>query len=350
MATLYLSQNVFATIVAAKPSHLTTSRTEAITVIVLISAWMLWDLVHKPRYKRQRQWHSYDWKWRLFMPALWFGWLGLMLAHGSEMAFAGFLFLWGALCFGCMGSALFRQSPRFTRAAERLGWTILSFSLVISAIGVVISVSIPREVIPQHRPAMLTMLLFWGALCTTFVAFAAQKLYLHRIRNGHSLFDESVSAADPGMISIRTLQKMSGAVTSRDPSSDWVLLVGTAFIVLMVIFTSLHRNKVVTDVPVHLSAGALATIQARNHINQTATVCGTVVSIHYGGGGRTLVHLDKDWPHDVFTISIRAEDWNRFSPGPRSWEGKQVCVSGVIGLSFGIPDIQASSPGQISIK
>jgi hypothetical protein len=158
MATLYLSQNVFATIVAAKPSDLTTNRTEAITVIVLISAWMLWDLVYKPRYKRQ--WHWYDWKWRLFMPTLWFGLLGLMLAYGSDMAFAGFLCLWGALCIGCMGSALFRQSPRFTRAAERLGWTILSFSLVISAIGVVISVSIPREVIPEHRPAVLTMLLF----------------------------------------------------------------------------------------------------------------------------------------------------------------------------------------------
>lgn len=62
------------------------------------------------------------------------------------------------------------------------------------------------------------------------------------------------------------------------------------------------------------TSGCVDNHPSKDHIDQTATVCGTVVSIDYGGGGRTLVHLDKEWLHDVFTISIRAEDWNRFSP------------------------------------
>ncbi|GEM_PF-6894066 len=319
MARLYLSQNVFASIVAVKPSHFSANRT-TIAVIVLVSAWMLWEAVHTPLYKRHRQWSSYDWKWRLFVPTLWFGWLGLTLANGADMAFAGFLFLWAALCFGCLGSALFRHSPRLILAAERLGWTSLSFSLVISVIGVVISFSIPREKIPEHRSAILAVLLFWEILSTTFVAITAQKLYLYWIGKSYSSFDESGTSSDPSIVVSRTSQKIFDGFMSRDPSYNWVLIVGIILIMLLVIYTSLHRTKIATDVPVHLPSGALATSEAKNHIGENPTVCGIAVTSHYGGGGRTLVHLDNDLPHDVFTISIRSEDWASFSPAPRAWK------------------------------
>jgi hypothetical protein len=137
---------------------------------------------------------------------------------------------------------------------------------------------------------------------------------------------------------------------SRYPSSIWLLSVSAVFVVLILI-VNVFRKKVEINVPIQASAqGTLSTDQAKNHIGEAATVCGIVVSLHYGGGGRTFVYFDKDWPHEIFTVSIRAKDWDKLSPKPDSWKGKQVCVTGAIRLYYGAPDIMAESPGQISVK
>lgn len=47
----------------------------------------------------------------------------------------------------------------------------------------------------------------------------------------------------------------------------------------------------------------LTSAEARNHIGETATVCGHVTSAHYsarGNGQPTFINLDKPYPKSVF--------------------------------------------------
>jgi DNA/RNA endonuclease YhcR with UshA esterase domain len=58
--------------------------------------------------------------------------------------------------------------------------------------------------------------------------------------------------------------------------------------------------------------------------------------------------LDKAYPNQVFTILIWGNDLGKFSPAPASWQGKQVCATGVITLYRGSPEIAAHDAGEIT--
>jgi len=140
-------------------------------------------------------------------------------------------------------------------------------------------------------------------------------------------------------------------IMSRYFSSNWTLWLAAAFVLLIAVIKVLATNGTAINMPAQAPAqGTLSSIQAKSHIGENATVCGNVVSTHYGGGTLTLIYLDKDWPHGVFTISIWGEDWGKFVPSPRTWKGKQICVTGVINRYYDLPNIVAKSPGQISVK
>ena len=60
----------------------------------------------------------------------------------------------------------------------------------------------------------------------------------------------------------------------------------------------------------HLTAG-----EAKNHIGETATVCGRVASAHFAEkvkGLPTFMNLDKPYPHQIFTIVIWGTDRLKF--------------------------------------
>ena len=99
------------------------------------------------------------------------------------------------------------------------------------------------------------------------------------------------------------------------------------------------------------AANTLTAEEAKNHIGETATVCG-VASVHYAAtsrGNPTFVNLDKPYPNQDFTILIWGEDLAKFKPGPTSWNGKRVCATGMITSYRGKPEIVTKSPGQISL-
>lgn len=99
-------------------------------------------------------------------------------------------------------------------------------------------------------------------------------------------------------------------------------------------------------------SATLTADQARNHIGETATVCGLVASTHFAGQSRgtpTFINLDKPYPNQVFTILIWGEDLAKFSPRPDIWQGKRVCATGTITSYRGAPDIVAKSPSQITV-
>jgi hypothetical protein len=56
--------------------------------------------------------------------------------------------------------------------------------------------------------------------------------------------------------------------------------------------------------------GTLTTAEARNHVGETATVCGHVASAHYAErskGQPTFINLDKPYPNSPFTVLIWAK-------------------------------------------
>jgi DNA/RNA endonuclease YhcR with UshA esterase domain len=92
--------------------------------------------------------------------------------------------------------------------------------------------------------------------------------------------------------------------------------------------------------------------EARNHIGETATVCGVAASVHTASnsqGTPTFVNLDKAYPAQVFTILIWGEDLGKFSPKPSAWAGKRVCATGTITSYRGSPEIVVKTSAQIVV-
>lgn len=102
--------------------------------------------------------------------------------------------------------------------------------------------------------------------------------------------------------------------------------------------------------PVHAQK-KLTAVEAKDHIGETATVCGTVASTRYAAstkGQPTFLNLDKPYPNQVFTIVIWGSNRSRFGRPEVEYNQKRICVTGKISLFRGVPEIVADDPGQIT--
>lgn len=94
----------------------------------------------------------------------------------------------------------------------------------------------------------------------------------------------------------------------------------------------------------------IAASKARNHIGETATVCGNVAGAHYAARSRgrpTFINLDKPYPNQIFTIVIWGSDRAKFGRPETEYQGKGICVTGRVREYRGVPEIVASNPAQI---
>jgi hypothetical protein len=97
----------------------------------------------------------------------------------------------------------------------------------------------------------------------------------------------------------------------------------------------------------------LTAAEAKNHVGETATVCGRVASIHFAEKAKglpTFMNLDMPYPQQIFTIVIWGTDRLKFGNPERTYRNKNVCVSGKIISHRGIPEIIVNTPGQIQIQ
>jgi len=97
----------------------------------------------------------------------------------------------------------------------------------------------------------------------------------------------------------------------------------------------------------------LTAAEAKNHVGETATVCGRVASAHFAEktkGLPTFMNLDMPYPHQIFTIVIWGTDRLKFGNPERAYRDKNVCVSGKITSHREIPEIVINTPGQIQIQ
>jgi hypothetical protein len=106
-----------------------------------------------------------------------------------------------------------------------------------------------------------------------------------------------------------------------------------------------------------LSASAqqatLTTSEAKQHIGQTATVCGKVMSPRYASSSRgqpTFLNLDKSYPNQEFTVLIWGNDRAKFGTPEADYRDKSICVTGRIQSYRGEAEIVASDPKQIRLQ
>ena len=94
----------------------------------------------------------------------------------------------------------------------------------------------------------------------------------------------------------------------------------------------------------------LSTAEARDHIGETATVCGEVVSTHFAARSRgtpTFLNLDKPYPNQVFTVLIWGSDRPKFGDPEQAYRDKRICITGKIGDYKGVPEVVAHDASQI---
>jgi DNA/RNA endonuclease YhcR with UshA esterase domain len=104
---------------------------------------------------------------------------------------------------------------------------------------------------------------------------------------------------------------------------------------------------------VRAQSSRLTTTEAKNHIGEKATVCGTVVSTHYAvrtKGSPTFLNLDEPFPKQVFTILVWGSDRAKFGDPESKFDNKRVCVTGLIKDYKGVPEIIAEQPNQIEFQ
>ena len=83
----------------------------------------------------------------------------------------------------------------------------------------------------------------------------------------------------------------------------------------------------------------LTTAEAKDHVGETATVCGTIAGEKTATGSRgtpTFINLDQPYPHQVFTVLIWGSDKAAVGTIP---ETGRVCAKGPITLYRGVPEI-----------
>jgi hypothetical protein len=91
--------------------------------------------------------------------------------------------------------------------------------------------------------------------------------------------------------------------------------------------------------------------EAKRYIGKSETVCGQVASTNFAvrsKGQPTFLNLDSPYPNQVFAAVIWSTDREKFGTAPeRTYNGRRICVTGVVSSYRGVPEIVVSDPSQI---
>ncbi len=97
----------------------------------------------------------------------------------------------------------------------------------------------------------------------------------------------------------------------------------------------------------------ITALEAKDHINESATVCGNVVSARFSASTRgkpTFLNLEKPYPNQIFTVVIWGSNRTKFGTPEIEFKGKRICVTGKIENFRGVPEIAASDPQQVKAE
>jgi DNA/RNA endonuclease YhcR with UshA esterase domain len=102
-----------------------------------------------------------------------------------------------------------------------------------------------------------------------------------------------------------------------------------------------------------LAQKKLSATEAKDHIGETATVCGSVASTRYAASTRsqpTFLNLDKPYPNQIFTVVMWGSNRSKFGAPESEYKGKRICVTGKITEYRNVPQIIAERPQQIQMN
>jgi len=119
-----------------------------------------------------------------------------------------------------------------------------------------------------------------------------------------------------------------------------VCLIVALALVLLIIQPALAQKK-------------LTATEAKDHVGETATVCGNVVSTRYASttkGQPTFLNLDKPYPNQMFTVVIWGSNRSKFGKPEVEYNEKRICVTGKIAEYRGVPEVIADAPAQITVE
>jgi len=94
----------------------------------------------------------------------------------------------------------------------------------------------------------------------------------------------------------------------------------------------------------------LTAAQAKDHVGETAIVCGVVASTTLAArtkGQPTFLNLEKPYPTHIFTAVIWGSDRPKFGQQEVSYRDKRICVTGTIKSFRGRPEIVVTDLSQI---
>ncbi len=112
--------------------------------------------------------------------------------------------------------------------------------------------------------------------------------------------------------------------------------------------TKKNKNNISPLNAKELSKGQFNTVQAKSHIDETITVCGTVVATKYSKKGNTFINLDKTFPNQIFTITIWKDNRANFSYKPEEeLLNKKICVKGIVKNYKGTPTMEIKNEKDI---
>lgn len=98
-----------------------------------------------------------------------------------------------------------------------------------------------------------------------------------------------------------------------------------------------------------LPKGMFNTVQAKYHIGQTATVCGTVVSSRKTAKAKAIyLNFDRMHPHQDFYATIWEYNGPNFSYDPETYfVNKKICVTGKVTIYDDIPRISINNESEV---
>ena len=98
-----------------------------------------------------------------------------------------------------------------------------------------------------------------------------------------------------------------------------------------------------------LPKGMFNTVQAKYHIGQTATICGTVVSTRKTAKAKAIyLNFDRMHPHQDFYATIWEYNGPNFSYDPETYfVNKKICVTGKVTIYDDIPRISINNESEV---
>ena len=101
------------------------------------------------------------------------------------------------------------------------------------------------------------------------------------------------------------------------------------------------------------AADRIPSAAARDHMNQTGTVCGKVVATRYldqSAGKITFLNFDKPYPDTTFTAVIFGDHRARFGEPEKMYHNKDLCVTGKIEEYNTKPQMVLTEPNQVKVE